>query len=278
MNDSPMMNRCSNQADRRVLDELPVAYVEVNAQGVIVCMNQVARRMHDPALGEIVGKTIWELMPPQEREASRLAFEALMRSGDEPPVIFRSIYTRQEYRVHEIYRRLILDDEGKPIGVRSVTFDVTEMETARKCAQQSKDWMESILDSMPDAVLVTDALGFVRYLNPAGERLTGWSRDEATGKIVEEVLPLVSYRSDQEGELQEGELNFRMTVDRKWKGMLVVLDRACKELALEISTSPLLDRNNQFTTGVVCVMRACDVEAAAAGCPMGRDTGVPSSM
>jgi PAS domain S-box-containing protein len=254
MSNSQTVNSgCSNEADRRVVDELPVAYVEVNAQGVIVCANQIARQMHDPALGEITGKTIWDLMPPQEREGSRLAFESLMQTGVEPPVIFRSIFMRQEYRVQEIHRRLILDAAGKPLGVRSVTFDVTEMEIARKCAQQSKDWMESILDCMSDAVLVTDALGFVRYLNPAGEALTGWSRDEITGMIVEEALPLVSYRSDQPDEV--GELNFRMTVDRKWKGTIVVLDHARNELALEMSTSPLLDRNNHFTTGVVGLMR-----------------------
>jgi two-component system, LuxR family, sensor kinase FixL len=251
MSDSRTLNStCGNQADRRVVDELPVAYVEVNAQGVIVCINQVARQMHDPALGEMAGKTIWDLMPPEEREESRLAFEALMRNGDDPPVIFRSIYTKQGYRVQEIHRSLILSAEGKPLGVRSVTFDVTEMEMARKYAQRSKDWMESILDSMPEAMIVTDALGFVRYLNPAGEELTGWKRENISGMIVEEALPLVSYQSDQ-----EGELNFRMTVDHKWKGTLVVLDRARNELALEMSTSPLLDRNNQFTTGVVGIMR-----------------------
>lgn len=262
MSGSRMMNTsCSNEADRRVVDELPVAYVEVNAQGVIVCMNQAARRMHDPALGEITGKTIWDLMPPQEREGSRLAFEALMRTGDKPAVILRSIYTKQEYRVHEIHRRLIFGGDGKPIGVRSVTFDVTEMETARKCAQQAKDWMESILDSMSEAVLVTDALGFIRYLNPAGEELTGWSREEITGMMVEEALPLVSYQSEQ-----DGELNFRMTVDHKWKGTLVVLDHARNELTLELSTSPLFDRNNHFTTGVVGVMRRA-VEAQASSRP-----------
>lgn len=251
MSDSPTMSAsCGDEAARRALDELPVAYVEVNAHGVIVCMNRVARDMHDSALGEITGKTIWELMPPQEREASREAFEALMRTGDEPPVILRSIYTRQEYRVHEIHRKLIFGADGKPIGVRSVTFDVTEMETARKAAQQSNDWLESVLDSMAEAVLVTDALGFVRYLNPAGEALTGWRREEITGKIVEEALPLVSYQSNQ-----DGELNFRMTVDHKWRGTIIVLDHAGNELALEISTSPLVDRNNHFITGVVGVMR-----------------------
>jgi PAS domain S-box-containing protein len=241
---------CGNEAIGRVVDELPVAYLEVNAQGVIVRMNEAARQMHDPALGEITGKTIWELMPPLEREASRRAFETLMQTGDEPSIILRSIYTKREYRVQEIHRKLILGDDGKPVGVRSVTFDVTEMETARKTAQQSKDWMESILDSMPEAVIVTDALGFVRYLNPAGEEITGWTRKEITGRVVEEALPLISYQSDQ-----DGELSFRMTVDHKWRGTIVILDRARNQLALEISTSPLLDRNNRFTTGVVGIMR-----------------------
>jgi PAS domain S-box-containing protein len=262
---------CCDTADRRVVDELPVAYIEVNADGVIVCMNRAARAMHEPELGEITGKTIWELMPPQEREASCREFHAMMQSGAAPPVILRSIYTSREYRVQEIHRRLILGDDGRPTGVRSITFDVTEMETARKNAQQSKDWMESILESMPHAVLVTDALGFVRYLNPTGEALIGCKREEIMGKIVEEALPLVSYQSRQ-----DGELNFRLTVDHQWSGTIVVLDRAKNELALEIDTSPLLDKDSHFTTGVVAIMRRA--VAAGASTRMGQpaQTGEPA--
>lgn len=46
----------------------------------------------------------------------------------------------------------------------------------------------SILRSIADGVLVTDADGAVRYMNGVAERLTGWSFEEAVGKAGDEVI------------------------------------------------------------------------------------------
>ena len=49
-----------------------------------------------------------------------------------------------------------------------------------------------VLTSIGDAVITTDAAGLVTYLNPAAERLTGWSLSEARGQQLALVAPLVS--------------------------------------------------------------------------------------
>ena len=46
------------------------------------------------------------------------------------------------------------------------------------------------MSSLSDGVLATDADGCVRFINPAAERLTGWSKSEALGKSIEEVYQL----------------------------------------------------------------------------------------
>lgn len=48
------------------------------------------------------------------------------------------------------------------------------------------------LSSIGDAVIATDVEGRVTFVNPVAERLTGWSSDEAAGRLVTEVFPIAS--------------------------------------------------------------------------------------
>jgi diguanylate cyclase (GGDEF)-like protein len=47
------------------------------------------------------------------------------------------------------------------------------------------------LASIGDGVVTADAMGRVRYLNPTAEALTGWSRSDAVGRPLAEVLQLL---------------------------------------------------------------------------------------
>ena len=47
------------------------------------------------------------------------------------------------------------------------------------------------LDSIGDGVISTDRMGNVTYLNSVAEGLTGWTRDEAIGRVFTEVFRIV---------------------------------------------------------------------------------------
>jgi diguanylate cyclase (GGDEF)-like protein/PAS domain S-box-containing protein len=55
------------------------------------------------------------------------------------------------------------------------------------------------LDSLGEAVLRTDIRGKVTYLNRIAEKMTGWSREEAVGRPVSEVLRIVDVVSGAVG-------------------------------------------------------------------------------
>jgi len=57
--------------------------------------------------------------------------------------------------------------------------------------QEQRDQLETLLQSMSDAVIATDAHGNITFMNPAVETLTGWQQIEATGKAVDEVFKIV---------------------------------------------------------------------------------------
>ena len=54
-----------------------------------------------------------------------------------------------------------------------------------------KTWLQSVLSSLSDGIIAVDEAGRIRFLNPAAEALTGWSRAEATGRELDEIYSVV---------------------------------------------------------------------------------------
>ncbi len=71
-----------------------------------------------------------------------------------------------------------------------VTLRVTDP-LVRKL-QKSEENLATTLQSIGDAVIVTDAQGGVTRMNPVAERLTGWTLSEALRRPVEHVLHIVN--------------------------------------------------------------------------------------
>jgi two-component system cell cycle sensor histidine kinase/response regulator CckA len=56
--------------------------------------------------------------------------------------------------------------------------------------EKREAWLQTVLDSLSDAIVVTDASGAIQFLNPTAERLTGWTSSEAAGRRFWEVAHL----------------------------------------------------------------------------------------
>jgi PAS domain-containing protein len=56
---------------------------------------------------------------------------------------------------------------------------------------EEKERAQITLDSIGDAVVSTDVSGHVIYLNAVAETLTGWSKQEAAGRPLEEIFRII---------------------------------------------------------------------------------------
>ncbi len=68
----------------------------------------------------------------------------------------------------------------------------------RAIAQVSREGQErlrAILNSIGDGVIATDTLGRVTLLNPVAERLTGWTPEEAQGKLLTGIFTIVDVQT-----------------------------------------------------------------------------------
>jgi PAS domain-containing protein len=64
-----------------------------------------------------------------------------------------------------------------------------------------KERAQVTLNSIGDAVISIDVAGHVTYLNPVAESMTGWLRQEASGRPLQDVLRII------DGETREPALN-----------------------------------------------------------------------
>ena len=125
---------------------------------------------------------------------------------------------------------------------------------------QEKERAQVTLNSIGDAVISTDLKGRITFLNVVAERLTGWPREEAMDRPLEEVLQIV------DAVTREAVRNpMRLAISaNKTVGLTpncVLVRRDGIEAAIEDSAAPIHDRHGQVT-GAVMVFH--DVSSARA--------------
>ena len=242
------------------LQELPAAYSEMDANGIVRAVNEAACRQMQMAADQVVGRDIWQFIPSDEAAKSRADFFDMIRSGEDPPIIRRSLYNaRGGYRVHEVHRRLMRDADGAIVGVGCVSFDISQMDAAYRDARQTKLWLESVVDAIPQAVMVTDSLGFVRFANPSAQRLTGRTSQELVGQQIEKGMPILRAVSKT-----HKPLSFRIALDEPWNGDVELLNRQGETLSIWLSACPIIDKESSFTNGVVIVMKPLPIRNPSA--------------
>ncbi len=72
---------------------------------------------------------------------------------------------------------VLWDDAGKPTGLLGVSRDISE----RKRAEEARSRLAAAVECAAESIMITDPEGTIQYVNPAFERLTGYTRSEAIG-------------------------------------------------------------------------------------------------
>ncbi len=119
---------------------------------------------------------------------------ARFEAGDEPLRVQRNDIDqpRKDGTVvpTEVITTLLVGPNRRVTQVLGVTRDITERKRAEFALKESEQFLDNIVEHIPDMIFVKDAedLRFVRF-NKAGEDLLGYSREEMMGKSDYDFFP-----------------------------------------------------------------------------------------
>jgi PAS domain S-box-containing protein len=147
----------------------------------------------------------------------------------------------------------ILDDTGRILGVVLVFRDFSGQRRAEEAIAEQREWLETTLESIGDAVIATDVRGRIVFMNPVAEHLTGWRLDAARDRACTEVFNIVNEQTLRVVEnpvtrvLQDG-----VVVGLANHTLLVAADGT--ERPIDDSGAPIRNRDGRVV-GVVLVFR-----------------------
>ncbi len=169
------------QKFRGLFEGSPDAIFVEDFEGCVLDVNPEACRLHGMERGELIGKSVFDLIPPGEREAVRRDFlrmtagEMTVIEGFSQATVGRSVPV--EVRINRIMYR---DRPALLLHVR----DITERKQAEAALRQSEERKTAIFASALDALITIDAKGTVMEWNPAAERVFGYRREDAIGREI----------------------------------------------------------------------------------------------
>lgn len=109
------------------------------------------------------------------------------------------------------------------------------------------------LDSIGDAVISTDRSGTITYINVAAERMTGWAKQQATGRPIADVLHLISSITRAPADNPVARV-IRESTPLELSANCILIRLDGHEVSIEDSTAPIYDRRGKVT-GAVIVFR-----------------------
>lgn len=113
-----------------------------------------------------------------------------------------------------------------------------------------KERAQVTLDSIGDAVLATDLVGNITYLNLEAERLTGWTRLQAVGKPLSRVFNIIDGESRETApDPANKAMQENRTVELAMGCILIAQDGS--EIEIEDSAAPIHDRDKQVSGAVI---------------------------
>jgi PAS domain S-box-containing protein len=128
------------------------------------------------------------------------------------------------------------------------------METKLK---ENQRWLNAILNSVGDAVIVTDEYGFIKYLNPVAEALTNYKLDEIIGKRIYDVVKLIDENTKQPViNPVERVISENIVIGRSNHTYLITKKE--EEIAVDYSASPLRDETGRLTGAVLVLQDITD--------------------
>ncbi|MFC1864805.1 PAS domain S-box protein [Chloroflexota bacterium] len=174
--------RESEQNFRNSLDNSPLGITIINAEGELLYANQAILDIYGySSIEELKATPTKQRYTPQSYAEFKERKERRRLGNPVPPNYEISIVRKDgEVRNLAVLRKEVI--WSGETQYQTLNRDITEQKRAEKALRESEEFNVGLLNNSPHPILVLNIDTSIRYVNPAVEKLTGFSSDELIGR------------------------------------------------------------------------------------------------
>ncbi|HUR98706.1 MAG TPA: PAS domain S-box protein [Pyrinomonadaceae bacterium] len=216
------------------------AIITIDDRGIISFVNAGTEKIFGYKAESMIGESLTMLIPERLRSTHAAGLRRYLSSGRRN-IPWKAVELPGLHRDgHEVELELSFaeyDKDGRRFFT-SVIRDITERKRSQEALKESESRFRDLFENANDLIYTHDLQGKFTSLNRAGERITGYSRDEALNMQISEVVApeYLEYAQRMTMRKIEGELPTSYELE--------ILAKGGHRVMLELSTR-LIYKNDQ---------------------------------
>jgi PAS domain S-box-containing protein len=246
--------RESEHKYRELVENANSIIFRMDTEGRVTFLNEFAQRFFGYTEEEILGRpAVGTVVPKKGRQGEN--FAAMMRDLLHNPERYA---TNENENIRSDGMRVwiawtnkaIRDSEGRLVGILCVGNDITARKRVEAALRESERKFRAISNSAQDAILMMDDKGRITFWNDAAERIFGYTRQEAMGQILHELLAPPRYHAAY----HKGLAQYRGSGEGSVLGRTLevsALHRNREEFPIELSISAISLQGTWHAIGIV---------------------------
>lgn len=176
--------RKSEKRFRSLVETIPHCIQEIDDRGIITFANPSHRKVYGYNEQDLVGKSMYHLAANEEnRRQVEAHFNYLMKEKPAPSPWFSSDRTSSgkiiQTQVDWNYKR---DNQGRVEGLIAVISEITHRKQAEKALLDNLNFMNTLIDTIPNPVFYKDTEGYYLGCNVAYAETLGMSKEDIMGR------------------------------------------------------------------------------------------------
>ena len=172
----------SEEKYRRLSNLLPQVVFETDKKGNLTFVNEMAFEFFGYRRTDFEkGLNALQMLIPEDRERALANMEKTFRGepsgGNEYTILTKDGRTFPVM----LYSSSVMS-EGKPVGLRGIMVNLTEIKRAQEALRESEEQFRSLSENAPDIIYTLAFDGSFTYVNPAWKTILGYEREEVLGR------------------------------------------------------------------------------------------------
>jgi PAS domain S-box-containing protein len=228
-----------------VLDSMhdALSIIDIHDFRIVAINNSFLRQFHLQE-EEVLGKTCYEVTHNLKSPCS-LPHHACplieTRKTGKFHLAEHAHYNRDGKKLYvEVSTAPIRDEHGGIIQVVHLSRDISE----RKVAEEERRRLATAIEQAAECIIITDAAGTIQYVNPALERISGYTREEV---ISRNMTVLKNVKNDKKFFRKMMKTLIRGDV---WRGRFINNAKDGSQYEVEATVSPVQDTAGTITNYV----------------------------